>query len=170
MEQWKDIPGYEGRYQASTLGRIRSIDHYVRCANNGVRVSPGRILRPGRYTKSGHVSVVLGHGENGSPVHQLVAKTFLGPQPSGTEILHGDGNPLNNTPSNLRYGTRSQNIYDMYRHGSGRSKLSTDDVLKIRKRLSDGEKGSTLAKEFGVSQGVISGIKKGRTFQWLAEY
>ena len=169
MEMWKDIPGYEGRYQASSLGRIRSVPRPVRCANNGIRTVPGRVLRPGRYDKSGHVSVVLGHGENGTPVHQLVAKTFLGPRPDGAEILHGDGNPLNNSLENLRYGTRLENIYDMYRHGTGRSKLSVEEVLKIKGRLSNGEKGSVIARDYGVSQTVVSNIKKERTFQWINE-
>lgn len=64
-ELWKDIPGYDGKYQASTMGRIRSIDHKVRgiCYFNGkefYRMVKGRVLKPGQYCKYGHVSVVLG--------------------------------------------------------------------------------------------------------------
>lgn len=170
MEQWKDIPGYEGRYQASTLGRIRSIDHPVKCAHNGVRMIRGRVLSPGRYCKSGHLSVVLGHGSNGVPVHQLVARTFLGPQPIGTEVLHEDGNPRNNTPENLRYGTRAENILDVFRQGKAWRKLRVEDVSEIKRRLGNGEKGSSIAASYGVSQSTISAIKKGKTFQWLTTF
>ena len=83
-EKWRDIPGYEGKYQASTKGRVRSLTRRVRVVAHGTeatRVTRGRVLRPGRYCKSGHLSVVLGHGASGSPVHRLVALTFLGPPP-----------------------------------------------------------------------------------------
>ena len=105
IEVWKDIPGYEDAYQASSLGRIRSIDHYVngksRYGKPFKRLIKGRILRPGRYNKDGHVSVVLRRGSNGSPVHQLIALTFLGERPDNQDVRHLDGNPQNNKLNNL---------------------------------------------------------------------
>lgn len=171
MEIWKDIPGYEGRYQASTEGRIRSVDHRVRLVVHGTettRLSPGRILRPGRYEKGGHLSVVLGHGAHGSPVHQLVMLTFVGPPPEGMEVCHNDGNPANNALENLRYDTRSENILDEYRAGrppKGRTDISI--VREIRRRLSNGEKGSVIARDVGLSHTQVSRIKLGRTYAWL---
>ena len=51
-------------------------------------------------------------------LHRLVALAFIGPQPSPKhEVCHNDGNPLNNVPGNLRWGTRSENLYDTVRHG-----------------------------------------------------
>ena len=63
-EVWKDIPGYEGEYQASTMGRIKSIKRTVVGKNwytgkQFYRTVPERILKPGRYCKCGHVSVIL---------------------------------------------------------------------------------------------------------------
>ena len=112
-EQWKDIPGYEGRYQASTLGRIRSVNRVVFSRNRYTgapfeRRLKGQLLRPGAYSKTGHLSVVLGHKAHGSPVHQLVLKTFVGEPPPGTEVLHSNGDPTDNRLSNLRYGTRRE--------------------------------------------------------------
>lgn len=170
MEEWRDIPGYEGKYQASSEGRIRSLDRYVRVTPHGIeakRKIKGRILRPGRFCKNGHVSVVLGHGSAGSPVHQLVALTFLGPKPEGTEVCHKDGNPLNNRVDNLRYDTRTQNILDVYRQGRAWRKLTIEDVRKIRKMLSDGLSGVEISKRCGVSQDCVSKIKNRRTFSWL---
>ena len=118
MENWKDIPGYEGRYQVSDLGRVRSVAHRVRLVCHGVettRLSPGRVLRPGP-TNSGHLSVALGKG-NSKGVHTLVALAFLGPRPAKHEVLHLDHNPANNTVGNLKYGTRSENVAMDYQVG-----------------------------------------------------
>lgn len=172
MEVWKDIPGYEGRYQASSEGRIRSLDRPVRVVINGIeakRVMKGRVLRPGKYCRSGHVSVVLGHGAPGSPVHQLVALTFLGPRPDGADICHADGNPRNNAVNNLRYDSRHENIIDEFRQGKAHKKLTMNDAKRIRKMLAEGHTGQEIAKLFGVSPTSISHLKNGRTFRWLKE-
>lgn len=170
MEIWKDIPGYEGRYQASTEGRIRSVDHRVRLVAHGTettRLMKGRILRPGGR-KDGHLSVVLGHGAHGSQVHQLVMLTFVGPPPAGTEVCHNDGNPANNALENLRYDTRSENIRDEYRAGRPpKGKTDIAIVREIRRRLSNGEKGSVIARDVGLSHTQVSKIKLGRTYAWL---
>lgn len=169
QEIWKDIPGYEGRYQASTAGQIRSVTHRVRVVAHGTeatRLMQGRVLRPGRC-KSGHVSVVLGHGAVGSPVHQLVALTFLGPAPNGCEVCHNDGDPTNNALSNLRYDTRSENIKDVLRQGRRWRKLTGEDVQAIRRLLKNGCKGKEIADRFSISQNSVSAIKTGRTFGWL---
>ena len=170
MEIWKDIPGYEGKYQASSEGRIRSVDHRVRVVARGTeatRLVKGRVLRPGRYCKSGHLSVVLGHGTAGKPVHQLVARTFLGDPPEGSEVCHNDGNPQNNAVDNLRYDTRRENILDVYRQGGVRQKLSIEDVQTIRKLLNNGMLGKDIATKMRVSENAISRIKRGRAFTWL---
>jgi hypothetical protein len=117
-ETWRDIPGFEGRYQVSDLGRVRSLDHRVRLVVHGVetaRLSPGRILRPGAQA-SGHVTVALGRG-NSRPVHQLVLAAFVGPCPAGQEVLHGNHQPADNRLDNLEYGTRSDNLKMDYRDG-----------------------------------------------------
>jgi len=172
VEEWRDIPGYEGRYQASTLGRIRSVDRKV-CGKNPytghpfTRTIKGKILRPGMYCKSGHVSVVLGRGTPGKPVHQLVMKTFVGEAPEGMEVLHINGDPIDNRLVNLHYGTRTENILDTYQNGGCWRKLSTDDVEAIRFGLATGLKGIELAAMYGVSASEISAIKKGEHYSWL---
>ncbi|NLB17419.1 MAG: HNH endonuclease, partial [Syntrophomonadaceae bacterium] len=108
-EIWKDIPGYEGEYQASTFGRIKSVKRKVisknwYTGNPFYRTVPERILKPGRFCKSGHVSVVLRKGTSGKPVHQLILRTFIGEVPQDMEVLHINGNPTDNCLSNLRYG------------------------------------------------------------------
>lgn len=171
-EIWKDIPGYEGKYQASTEGRIRSLDREVGgiCHFTGKpfrRRIKGKILRPGKYCKNGHLSVVLGHGTPGKPVHQLIMRTFVGKPPKGMEVLHNNGNPTDNRLKNLRYGTRSDNILDVYRQGGRWRKLSVDDVYDIRFELMCGFSGRQIAKKHEVSESVISSIKRGETYNWL---
>lgn len=170
-EIWKDIPEYEGRYQASTMGRIRSVDRVILCSGEKMKAHyrkwKGKVLRPGRFCKAGHLSVVLGHKANGSPVHQLVALTFLGPCPDGMEVLHCNGNPEDNRVSNLRYGTRTENILDVFYQGKRWRKLNLKEVGEIKFALCCGFKGSELSRAYQVSQNTISRIKHGRTFSWV---
>ena len=161
MEIWKDIPGYEGRYQASNLGRIRSLDRELGpLGKRGHSRMKGRILRPGR-NKSGHLSVVLGHKAAGSQVHQLIALTFIGPKPEGMEVCHNDGDPTNNRVENLRYDTRTNNILDVYRAGKRWRKLSLNDMEQILREPAD-VSGVALAAKYGVSTTTISKIRRGR--------
>ncbi len=171
-EIWKDIPGYEGEYQASNLGRIKSLERKVKSKNQYTnkefyRTVPSCILKPGQYSKNGHVSVVLGKGTNGQPVHKLVAITFLGPYPKGQEVLHINGIPKDNRLENLRYGTRTENILDVYYQGGKWRKLSIDDVYFIRFALLCEFSGKKIAEILGVSQTTISTVKTGRSFSWL---
>lgn len=168
-EIWKDIPRYEGKYQASSFGRIRSLTRPITQIGRGgkpfTRVVKGRILRPASSKSNPHLFVVLGHGANGSQVHQLVAATFLGPQPSKTDVRHLNGNPQDNRPENLSYGTRTENILDVFRVGKAWRKLTRSQADEIKQRLSNGEKGRTLAKEFSVSESIVSAIKLGRVHE-----
>lgn len=172
MEIWKAIPGYEGRYEASTEGRIRSVDRTVYSRNWSTgkpfarRIS-GRILRPGRYCKAGHLSVILGRRAPGTPVHQLVMKTFVGPAPAGQEIRHLNGDPKDNRLKNLKYGTRTENILDVYRQGKAWRTLTAADVKDIRQALAAGESQSNIARRYCVSRSCIHSIKIGRTYSWL---
>ena len=166
-EVWKDIPGYEGKYQASDQGRIRSVDRRVRCAHGAYRLMRGRVLKPAASKYNPHLLVVLGHGNPGSPVHQLVALTFHGSRPKGQDVRHLDGDPKNNRADNLAYGTRTDNILDVYRIGKAWRALTADDVRDIRKRIARGEKGADIARLYRVSAGCISAIKVGRNYAWL---
>jgi len=100
-------------------------------------------------------------------VHQLILKTFIGEPPEGMEVLHVNGDPSDNRLSNLRYGTRTDNILDVYRQGGRWRKLSLEDVEAIRFGLCCDIKGTDLAYMFNVSQSVISAIKHRRSFAWL---
>lgn len=120
-EEWRDIPGWEGLYKASTFGNIASYDRLVRQKNGVNRKSKGRNLSM-RSVDSGGYNVVNLYDKEGNRtnvrVHVLVALTYLGERPIGCFICHNDGNSLNNSPDNLRYGTPSDNMYDKVDHGN----------------------------------------------------
>jgi hypothetical protein len=110
-EIWKDVLGYEGRYEISSLGRLRG----------------PRGITEGSIGSRGYVQVCL--REKGSMygksknIHVLVAETFLGERPEGFHVCHEDGNKLNNTLTNLRYDT-PQNNWNDFRKRPGESRHS----------------------------------------------
>lgn len=173
VEIWRDIPGYEGAYQVSSLGRVRSLPRLVPVHDRVhmvtyARPCPGRILRQAVCDKAGHVSVHLGKHCRGIPVHQLVMLAFYGYPPAGMEAMHLNGNPTDNRPENLRYGTHSQNMIDMYRTGKGHLKLTPEEVRQIRFAFSCGWSVRELAAVYGVSDSCIRRIGKGRRYAWVA--
>ena len=176
-EVWRDIPGYEGCYQASTRGRIQSVARPVfrKDGHGGYAVwqYAGQILRA-RSKESGHLNVSLG-GRNTKKVHRLVLETFVGPCPAGHECLHADGDPTNNNLDNLRWGTRLDNRADMrmhaqlYRRRQGATWLSEETIRAIKRDLSapDRPVQKVLARKYGVHVNTISNINRKTTHKWV---
>lgn len=162
-EVWKPIPGYDG-YEVSNLGRVRSWRKKGRWG--GVLDTP-RVMKQ-TPNPNGYLKVNL--QRNGlkitNCVHVLVAAAFLGPRPDGLDVCHNDGNQKNNRASNLRYDTVSGNMADRVLHGtdtrgekSPNAKLSTEDVLTIRRLHEDGDYNQReLARKFGVDFRTINQI------------
>ena len=172
-EIWRDIPGYEGTYQVSSLGRIRSLPRVIPVYDSVRQVTyarpcPGKILRQAVCDKAGHVSVHLGKHCRGIPVHQLVMLAFQGCPPPGLEAMHLNGIPTDNRPENLQYGTHSQNMIDMYRIGKGNLRLTPEEVRQIRFGVYCGWSPRELAAVYGVSSSCIRGILKGRRYAWVS--
>ncbi len=169
-EIWKDIPGYEGKYQASSMGRIKSLSRIIQGRNQFGSFewrSPEIILRPGRTGKYGHLSVVLNAPRKTRLVHQLVMLAFVGEPPEGMYVLHSNGDASDNRLSNLRYDTQSENVIDVFRQGKAWKKLTIEDVEEIRFGLWCGISCTELGAMFGVGRQAISKIKNGERYQWL---
>lgn len=119
QEIWKDIPGYEGKYQVSNLGNVR---HLLKERRVTIIIHK-RLLRPGKDRD--YLKVALrGHGRSTTyRVHRLVAKAFIG-NPIGKEVNHIDGNGKNNTVENLEIVTRLENMQHAKANGfiSGKKK------------------------------------------------
>lgn len=119
-EQWRPIPGYEGHYEVSDHGRVRSIDRKVSHAASGHITLKGRMLKPAKG-KRGYFHVNLTKERRGKTftVHRLVALAFIGEPPfAGADCCHWDDDKENNHVSNLRWGTRSDNVQDSIRNGT----------------------------------------------------
>lgn len=142
-ELWKDIKGYEGCYQVSNLGRIKSLD---RMTNNqyGEYFMKGRILKNSIIKDKGYCRVSLnnGNGKISKRVHRLVAEAFIPNPENKLEVNHKDGNKLNNCVSNLEWCTNKENIEHSIRTGlkkhcngcsNSSSKFTEEDIIFIRK-------------------------------------
>jgi hypothetical protein len=113
-ERWRPVPGYEGLYEVSSLGRIRSLDRMVPTRGSGMRLSPGRVLAFGTY-KDGHKHITFSRdGQTRTfTVHGVVLAAFAGPRPEGMQVRHfPDRDPANNRLDNLLYGTAKENAED----------------------------------------------------------
>ena len=114
-EEWRPIPGFEGHYEASSLGRVRSLKRgapYVLAqtrSGNGYLVA--MISMGGKYRPYG--------------IHRLVCMAFYGSPPDGAHACHHDGDRTNNVVSNLRWDTARGNADDMRRHGRHRNGRKT---------------------------------------------
>lgn len=168
-EKWRDIPGYEGMYQVSDLGRVRSVDRPVRCISGGMettRTARGKILKPSALP-TGHLTIHLGRRKT-TTVHIVVAAAFIGPRPDGNDVAHLNGDPTDNRPSNLSYTTRTENNRHVVGHG--RRPLSVEQVNYIRQRTKDGvttELREELAKELGTNRRHISKVIRGESYAYV---
>lgn len=125
-EEWRPVVGFEGYYEVSNLGRVRSLDRFV---NNGSGsfLKPGRVLAGSRDARDGRHRVGLmvdGHLTMRT-VAPLVLEAFVGPRPPGMDCLHNNGDATDDRPINLRWGTVSDNLRDSVRHGTHRGASAT---------------------------------------------
>lgn len=118
MSEWRAVSSWESWYEVCDTGHVRSLDRHVPHPYGGTAIRRGRVLRPSLYR--GYPRVNLRRPELSCFVslHHLVLFAFIGPRPEGMEALHGDGDRLNARASNLRWGTRSENVADAISHGT----------------------------------------------------
>lgn len=174
-ETWKSVIGYEGLYEVSSQGQVRSIDRTVPHGRSGTLTLKGRIRT--QYTDdAGRKSVNLSKARKTRThrVHNLVALAFIGPVPDSMEVCHGNGDAGDNRPENLRYDTSTENAADRERHGTwnigtrnGQAVLTETDVRAIRGRIRLGETNRSIALTYGVAGATISHIKNRTTWAWL---
>lgn len=117
-ERWRVVPGYEGLYEVSDAGRIRS----TRRRGTAGGLLTHKVTKRGGYLT---VSLLRGCEQTTRPVHSVVLEAFVGPRPHGVEIRHLDGDPTNASLANLVYGTRSENGLDKRAHGTDHNVAKT---------------------------------------------
>lgn len=124
MEAWKDIPGYEGLYEASTEGRIRRKEGCVTWnAYHGKRVWKEKILKikSMKRHKTGKVNLYVDLWKDGKHktmyVGRLVAMTWCNGYQEGLTVNHIDGDTTNNKPNNLEWISLKENVRHGFRTG-----------------------------------------------------
>lgn len=172
-EIWKDIAGYEGYYQVSSTGIVRSLDRHD-CIK---RFRPAQIMTQSNDS-DGYKVVTLSKGgkQRTAKVHQLVARAFIPNVNNFPEINHKDENKTNNSVSNLEWCTTRYNLTYGHRldcvkgENAPKHKLTEEQVKEIRAIYKKGslEFGqSALSKKYGVSHQSIGAIVKGSTWKHL---
>jgi hypothetical protein len=156
MEIWKDIKGYEGHYQVSNLGRVKSLKNNKELIMTNIKSNLG-YLRV-KLSKDGKIK--------GFPVHRLVGLNFLDLVNGKNEINHIDGDKKNNHLSNLEWCNRSENMRHADKTGlrvmlkgkrNPKAKL-TDEQIRLIRYERKGIQQKDIAKEFNMKQQTISKI------------
>jgi len=143
----------------------------------------GHVLRKGKPKKSiiaknGYMVVTFSVNNRSHTryIHRLLALAFIGKPKVGQEILHINGNRTDNRLSNLRWGTRKENVADAIRHGTatigvnnGGAKLRETDIPIIKDLQSLGFYGREIAKHFDVSQQTIYRVVSGITYKGVTQ-
>jgi NUMOD4 motif/HNH endonuclease len=171
-EEWRAVVGYEGRYEVSSFGRVRSLIG----ANDVLRIhiklqrmtggKRGKYLRVNLYKNGTHLTM---------SVHKLVAEAFIGPCPPGWTVNHKDTIKTHNFSTNLEYLTGIDNTahsvanrLHAYGERNGRCKLQEEDIPIIRQRVKNGESCYRVAKDYPVSETVIVRIVDRRLWKHVA--
>lgn len=165
-EEWRDIPGFENRYQVSTYGRVRSVPRYV-SNHTGELLVKGKVLSQ-RTNKKGYmcIDIVRNDGKRCYyGVHRLVALTFLQNPLNKPQVNHIDGNKVNNHIDNLEWCTNSENEKHAFRMGlnkvSGRAgkpkrrvakiDLNTGETLGVYESIAEAAKENGIASSSNIS-------------------
>lgn len=170
-EEWKPVIGFEGYYEVSSLGRVRSLDRTDRLG----RFHAGRILS---QCDNGNGYLIVNLKVDGQQkmrtVHSLVAEAFIGPVPAGKEVCHGPNGQQDNSVSNLSYGTRKLNHSHKKRDGTHlqgeavhNAVLSEEQVLEIVARCNSGEKQQDVAADLVVHKATVNAIMRGKSWAHL---
>ena len=111
IEIWKAVKGYEGFYEVSNFGNVRSLDRVIKSKHNGTTLRKGRILIPFYEEKKGYYQISLTKDRKAKKyrVHRLVAVAFLENPFNYTDVNHKDEDKTNNNVDNLEWCTRKYN-------------------------------------------------------------
>lgn len=154
-EEWRDVVGYEGHYEVSNLGRVRSCNKWKGNRWGTKTFLPMCMMTPGASMGYLHVLLWKDKKRKTCLVHGLVAAAFIGPRAEGLEVDHINKDRGDNRLENLRYLTRWNN--------SAKRKLNFEQALEIRARRWV-EKPTRTAREFGVTCTLVARIQDGRAW------
>lgn len=167
---WKDIKDYEGYYQVSDAGEIRSLDRYIQDSNGNQRFLRGKTMKltnsVGKGVNDGYLVVNLrkNHTSLVIPVHVLVARAFLSNSNCMPTVNHKDGNKHNNTAANLEWATYSENNIHALKTGLRNPRgISIGQFTESGMLIAIYKSTCEAARQTGLSRGGISHCVNGRT-------
>jgi len=173
MEIYKEIKGYDGIYQVSNLGNVKSLDHY--CVNRlGTGKQTGRVLKQQKSNK-GYLRVTLSYNKKRftTGVHRLVALEFIPNPENKPQVNHINGIKNDNRVDNLEWCTNSENqrhavknnlCNPNYAEKHHNSKLSNKEALNARALFKMGFTNKELASYYDISQSAMSNILTNKTY------
>lgn len=190
-EVWKDVVGYEGIYQVSNFGKIRSVDRHVTYYNTFankecVKFLRGKVLKL-QVSKHGYYTICATTLDRDTvrktiSVHRIVAEAFLKNPENKPTVNHKNGNKLDNSVLNLEWATVSENVQHAYDSGLAHSvislftrrgedhhkvKLNNSDISRIKELRAEGLKLKEISSMYSVSFSLISQICRGEIWKHL---
>ena len=179
-EIWKPVKGYEGIYEVSNLGRVKSLPRLKYCGHKNSKPQKvhERILTSW-VDRLGYVKVRLSkNGESKTTLlHRVIADAFIEPVEGKNEINHKDGVKANNAIENLEWATRGENVKHAFlnklkhpKRGeeNNKSKLNWESVREIRRLHSNGLSQKDLSRRFGVTIANVSSIVNHKTWKEIS--
>jgi len=175
-EEWRPVKGYEGLYEVSNLGRVKSLARIVDRSHGIPRRVRERIVANSIAGRGYWKTQLYCEGRSKQKyIHCLVAEAFIGPKPDGLQINHRDGDKSNNTPSNLEYVTPKENIghametglFDIRGEKNTRSKYTAEQIENAHSLVAGGRQHKEAAAISGVDQGTIESVCAGKNWKHL---
>lgn len=160
MNQWKPVKGYEGLYEVSSKGEIKSLEK-TRKNSKGQYIQKEKMLAQS-LTTTGYkkVELVRNGKKKSLKVHRLVAEAFIPKVEDKPYVNHKDGNPLNNSVDNLEWCTQAENVQHAYDMGLNSHKLNID-WNEVARQYELGVPSSELAKKYNCAKKtILTNIKK----------
>jgi hypothetical protein len=175
MERWVAINDYEGLYEVSNLGKVRSIARKITYSDGRVYNYPSKILSInfcGKY-KLPYVHLYKESKRESRLLHRIVAKAFIPNPDNKTDVNHIDGDRKNNASSNLEWATRLENMQHGFKTGlinntginHGNNLYSEEQIQEVVNMIFLGYKQSEISNKTGVKIGTIQAIRQGK--QWI---
>ena len=171
-EEWKDIEGYEGIYQVSNLGRVKSLEAGLLVKNGYYRTKKESILSQ-YLCHNGYLAICLRLNKKTKRflVHRLVGAAFIQNPDEKPTINHKNGNKQKNCIENLEWSTYSENLSHALETGLRKPKknvlsefqaLAAITFMSTRKRC-----GASISREFNVSKSTIDRVRKRETWRHI---
>ena len=175
-EVWKSVVGYEGFYEVSNMGRVKSLARFVGGKGGSLRPIP-ECIKKTSVNRCGYEKIQFSDGvgrKYHTVVHRVVAGAFLENPHNKAQINHIDGDKLNNSVDNLEWATSFENqrhaveLTRRYGERTGTPKLKEADIVDVRFLIGNGVRQYDVAKLYDVSRMTIYRVMSGRNWKRVA--